>query len=710
MLSFFSKKNPAKYWCRSGFNLIVALSLVLMTFSASGTTIALAGNKVELKADPRLLQLATDHPTHIFKVIVQKDAKNKDSKVEDPQLAVEKGGGKIKKQLNLITSFSAELTGKEILKLAKNKKVRWISPDVRMVSTSVPNSTYLFNVPATENILDTFASNDFTSSEGTKNWSTPWIENDLDGSGETIGNIQIVGGTDCWDFTGNCLQLITRNIGDNVTRTADLSSASSATLTLWRNNQMTGTTNNNAVTLEVSTDGSNWTSLRTWRDNTEDIGAASESFDLTPYINSATQIRFSVSEREFDSNIYFDNIQIQYSTLQNIYPLAVGADKVWNEPLFLDGQGVTVAVVDSGFTDNVDFQVYGGGDSRVVASADVVGTPPNPTDEYGHGMHVAGILGGNGNFSNGARTGIAPGVNLVNVKVSNEYGMSYGSDLVKSLQWVYDNRLTYNIRVVNLSMNSTFAESYQTSPIDAAVEILWNAGIVVVVSAGNNGTTTMYPPANDPFAITVGAADDMGTPNISDDVMTSFSAAGITEDGFAKPDLVAPGRNILSLLAGTDAHIYTDHPANRVDTYLFRMSGTSMSAPVVSGAVALLLQNEPDLNPDQVKYRLMATANKDWNGYIAATAGAGYLDIYAAVQTETTAAANTGIQFSQLLSTSGDPIIWDSVGWESVGWESVGWESVGWESVGWESVGWESVGWESVGWESVGWESSIWDQ
>jgi serine protease AprX len=699
MQTLFCKTGRSKNRCRLVFNLIVALSLVLMTLGASGTTVVMASKKYEPKADPRLLQMAADHPNDVFKVIVQKDAKNKDLKVEDPQLAVQNGGGKVKKQLRVITSFSAELTGKEIIKLAKNKKVRWISADAPLFSTSIPDTTALLKAPATENILDTFASTDFSGSDGTKNWSTDWIESDVEGLGATIGNIQIFDGTDCWNLTGSCLQVITKNVGDNVSRTLDLSAASSATLTLWRNNQMLSVNDANAVTLEVSTDGSNWTTLRTWRDNNDDIGTASESFDLTPYINPATQIRFSVSERAIDSNIYFDNILIEYSTLQNIYPVAVGADKVWNKPAYLDGQGITVAVVDSGFTDNIDFQVYGGGDSRVVASVDMVSTPPDPTDGYGHGMHVGGIVAGNGNFSNGARTGIAPGANLVNVKVANNYGMIYASDLVKGLQWVYDNRLTYNIKVVNLSLNSTIAESYQTSPIDAAVEILWNAGIVVVVAAGNSGQGIMFPPANDPFVITVGAADDMGTSNINDDAMASFSAYGTTEDEFAKPDLVAPGRNILSLLASTNATAYIDHPANRVDTYMFRMSGTSMSAPMVSGAVALLLQNEPTLNPDQVKYRLMATANNDWSGYSGTTAGAGYLDIYEAVETNTTATANTGIQFSQLLSNNGNPIFWDSAGWNSAGWNSAGWNSAGWNSAGWNSAGWNSAGWNSDYWD-----------
>ena len=129
----------------------------------------------------------------------------------------------------------------------------------------------------------------------------------------------------------------------------------------------------------------------------------------------------------------------------------------------------------------------------------------------------------------------------------------------------------------------------------------------------------------------------------------------------------------------------------------------------MSGAVALLLQDEPDLNPDQVKYRLMATANKKWPGYDATTAGAGYLDIYSAVYAKTTESANQGITPSYMLATGEDAIAFDSVGWNSVGWNSVGWNSVGWNSVGWNSVGWNSVGWNSVGWNSVGWNSDHWE-
>ena len=237
-----------------------------------------------------------------------------------------------------------------------------------------------------------------------------------------------------------------------------------------------------------------------------------------------------------------------------------------------------------------------------------------------------------------------------------------------------NNRTAYNIKVVNLSLNSSVAQSYHTSPLDAACEMLWFNGIVVVVSAGNNGTATLYPPANDPFVITVGATDDKATASLTDDVVASFSAYGTDELGRVKPDLVAPGKNLIAYLPENNSlSISVQHPENRVDSNYFRMSGTSMSAPMVAGAAAILWEDEPNLTPDQVKYRLMATANKTWPGYNAATAGAGYLDVYAAVKGTTTARANTGVQPNRLLAKmavlaayatyNGVPPNWGTVDW-----------------------------------------------
>ena len=392
---------------------------------------------------------------------------------------------------------------------------------------------------------------------------------------------------------------------------------------------------------------------------------------------------------------------VDTTQLASSYNRTIQADKVWNLPSLLQGQGVGVAVVDSGINPNGDLYTNMGVNRQIANVRFNTDYNQNTSDGYGHGTHVSSIIGGDGSESNGKYIGVAPMVNIINVKVSNDDGSARTSDVVQGLQWILNNKDAYNIRVVNLSFNSTAIESYNTSPLDAAVEILWFNQIVVVVSAGNQADGILYPPANDPFVITVGATDDNGTESFKDDEITSFSAYGTTADGIQKPDLVAPGKNIVARLVNTNMGMAGTHPANVIDGTYFKMSGTSVSAPMVSGAVAILLQSEPGLNPDQVKYRLMSTANKSWANYDETKAGAGYLDIYAAVMTATTDSANTNLIPSQLLSTGTDPITFGSVGWNSVGWNSVGWNSVGWNSVGWNSVGWNSVGWNSDYWETV---------
>jgi serine protease AprX len=418
-----------------------------------------------------------------------------------------------------------------------------------------------------------------------------------------------------------------------------------------------------------------------------------------------------VVRTSWDGGACKDKPCVDTSNLVNAYIRAVGADRLWNQTSYLQGQGIAVAVVDSGITDHKDFKATSGGngDLRILEEALFVEGTDQYKDWYGHGTHVAGIIGGNGAESDGRYIGVAPKVNLLSVNVSDNQGASTTADVIAGLQWVHDHQAQYNIRVVNISLNSSVAESYHTSALNAAVEILWFRGIVVVVSAGNNGSGLnngiLYPPANDPFVITVGATDDRGTADIRDDGLAPFSAYGITESGFAKPDLVAPGTNIISMLSKPDNELAKAHPDHRLNDetlrdYYFRMSGTSMAAPVVSGAIALLLQDEPNLTPDQVKHRLMATAVKgdQWPRYNLNQAGAGYLDIYAAVHGITIQSANTGLVASQLLWTGSNPVAWNSVNWNSVNWNSVNWNSVNWNSVNWNSVNWNSVNWNSDYW------------
>lgn len=369
----------------------------------------------------------------------------------------------------------------------------------------------------------------------------------------------------------------------------------------------------------------------------------------------------------------------------NAYLKAIRADAAWG--LKLQGRGIGVAVVDSGVNFQQDLYTLAG-QNRVVGNVRF-NTDYNPTsfDNFGHGNHVAGVVGGDGDASGGQYMGVAPLATIVNVKVSNDDGSASVATVVAGLQWVLNNRNAHNIRVVNLSLNSSVYESYHTSPLSAAVEVLWFNKIVVVVSAGNNGTATLYPPANDPFVITVGAVDDKGTPSLSDDALASFSAYGKTADGVSKPDLVAPGRNIIALMGNAGGVIPQAHPANKVGDAYFRMSGTSAAAPMVAAAAAILLEDEPGLTPDQVKYRLMATANKSWSGYSSAKAGAGYLDVYEAVKATTTQSANTNWAMSRLV-TGGSAKTWNSVSWSSVSWSSVSWSSVSWSSVSWSSDYW----------------------
>ena len=391
---------------------------------------------------------------------------------------------------------------------------------------------------------------------------------------------------------------------------------------------------------------------------------------------------------------------IETARLQTVYNSTVRADRLWNEAPYRQGQSVTVAILDSGLHDHDDIeQQLGTGVDRIKASVRVNNFTGNTDDSYGHGSHVAGTIGGNGLMSNGEYVGVAPRVDFVSVKVADDEGRATTSDVVAGIEWINNNKARYNIRVVNVSMNSDSPQSYHTSPMNAALEILWFNGVVVVVSAGNNGggNVMLYPPANDPFFITVGATDDRGTVNTGDDVLANFSARGVTESGFVKPDLVAPGTNIISLMGKSNSTLSREHPGNRVrdshqNNEYFRMSGTSTSAPMVAGAAALLLQDEPNLTPDQVKYRLMATA-RPFNGGSDPGTQAGHLDVYAAVTGTTTQSANTGITASQLLWTGSQPVTWGSVNWNSVNWNSVNWNSVNWNSVNWNSVNWNSDYW-----------------
>ena len=185
--------------------------------------------------------------------------------------------------------------------------------------------------------------------------------------------------------------------------------------------------------------------------------------------------------------------------LANAYIYAIRANQAWNNAPYLQGQGIGVAIVDSGINPSGDLYTVMGVDRDIADVRFNSDYNQSTSDGYGHGTHVSGIVGGDGSNSNGKYIGVAPMVNIINVKVSNDDGSAMMANVVNGLQWVLEHKQQYNIRVVNLSLNSSTAESYNTSPLDAAVEILWFNSIVVVASAGNGGNNNSLPSSQRPI-------------------------------------------------------------------------------------------------------------------------------------------------------------------------------------------------------------------
>ncbi|MCR4398219.1 MAG: S8 family peptidase [Firmicutes bacterium] len=287
----------------------------------------------------------------------------------------------------------------------------------------------------------------------------------------------------------------------------------------------------------------------------------------------------------------------------------------------ITGKGVTVAVLDTGVHPHPDLTRPV---NRLAAFADFVGGKRSPHDDNGHGTHVAGTIAGNGGMSRGMYKGIAPEASIVGVKVLDENGKGQTSTVIQGLEWCLRNRERHGIRIVNLSMGSEPGAPPSDDPLCKAVERLWDSGVIVVVAAGNDGPNqrTVLTPGIDPKVITVGAMDDRRTPDRGDDSVARFSARGPTNEGLAKPDILAPGVGIVSLKVPKG--IFGFGGRSQANNYR-ALSGTSMATAVVAGSIALILASSPDMDPDEVKERLAASAEN--RGYDANTQGYGYIDV-----------------------------------------------------------------------------------
>jgi serine protease AprX len=305
--------------------------------------------------------------------------------------------------------------------------------------------------------------------------------------------------------------------------------------------------------------------------------------------------------------------------------------------------------------------------------------------------------------------GAAPAANIVAIDVMDDDGTGRMSDVVAAADWILANKDKYGIRVANFSLHGSETASFMYDPLCQAVEKLWLNGVVVVAAAGNYATGgapsgVLYAPGNDPFVITVGAADIGNALSFSDDFAAPWSAHGYTVDGFAKPDLGAPGR-FMNGAVPVGSTMYAERPERIVAPGYMWMSGTSFAAPVVAGAAAQLLALHPTWTPDEVKGALMLTARPVGSGYAL---GVGEIRAEAAAAVVSPPNPNLGLSTYVVSDPDSGTRMFDSASWTSAAKASASWNSASWTSASWTSASWNSASWTSASWTSASWTSASW--
>jgi serine protease AprX len=369
------------------------------------------------------------------------------------------------------------------------------------------------------------------------------------------------------------------------------------------------------------------------------------------------------------------------SGLATSFNQSVKTPRVWKHAT---GKGIGVALIDTGVAGGLaDFRRANGSGSRVVASAVTHPDATTAEDKYGHGTHVAGLIAGDssrrpaGDPLRGRYAGTAPGADLISIKASDDHGEATILDVIYGIEFAVEHKDEFNIRVLNLSLESTVAESYRTDPLAAAVEAAWFKGIVVVAAAGNRGSdadAVDYAPGNDPYVISVGAVDDQGTKQTRDDLRTDWSSRGTTQDGHAKPELYAPGARMVSNLAPDSDFASMCAECVSDDGQYIRAGGTSMSAPVVAGVVATLLEEHPSWTPDQVKGAIV-------NNLRALPGGGHELDAFAAFNaSRRELTSNQGLEPSEIVDPATGDVAWDRSRWSRSRWSRSRWSRSRWSA------------------------------
>jgi serine protease AprX len=409
------------------------------------------------------------------------------------------------------------------------------------------------------------------------------------------------------------------------------------------------------------------------------------------------------------------NLRLSGIEESQLFTASTQVNKLWGSLQKPAPQAPAIAIVDSG----IDTTKLGDFGARVVASVNMSSLEPNAVgDDEGHGTMVAGIAAG----ASALFPGVAQNAPLVSVRTADRSGASRTSDVIAGIDWILRNKDRYNIRVANFSMGGGHRSSFLFDPLDAAVESLWFNGIVVVASAGNYGTnaamTVKSSPANDPFVISVGALDTNGTVDPSDDFAAPWSVYGHTLDGFAKPELSAPGRWIPGPIP-TGSTLLLGAPDRVLAPGYMWMSGTSLAAPQVAGAAAQLLARHPNWTPNQVKGALIRAASRLKT---AAPGSGGYGELNlaraAAINNPPSAQSNLA-KFVATDATTGqryfDSASWveavsSQTDWSETDWSETGWGQTDWSETDWSETDWSETDWSETEWSETDWSETEWSE
>ncbi len=394
-------------------------------------------------------------------------------------------------------------------------------------------------------------------------------------------------------------------------------------------------------------------------------------------------------------------------TSGQLWPYVSGNSDLWLGDQYLYSSKLpAIAVIDSGIQSRSDFG------NRIVASVNLSTISGNSdmNDDAGHGTFVAGIAAGNAPGLAGA----APGAPLVSIKVMDAAGEAKTSDVIQACQWILDHKAQYNIRVANFSLHSSYSTNFYRDPLDQAVEKLWFNGVTVVAAAGNYGISNtqpsgvLYSPGNDPFVITVGALDLNGTSRATDDQAAPWSAWGYTPDGFAKPEISAPGRYMVGPIP-PGSTLTQEKAANMVGSNEIQLSGTSFAAPVVAGTVAELLARHPSWTPDQVKGALMKSARRISNVGNPQSAGLGELTATRAAFYSNVPNPNLGLdQFVRNGVNGATDLAFNAMSWVSAVQSDMSWNSMSWTDQSWSDMSWTDQSWSDMSWTDQSWSDMSW--